>query len=126
MELLVELINQVERAGASVRAVTLDMGNQTLLRECKVNMNLSDMKEFPLSVSNLKFSLYIFQSCGGDHRQKMNVNMNVKTYQNSFYLFFLLRYPKELTTSPTLTMLKGRYTSFQMFHTFLSVFEFIP
>ena len=89
MELLVELIKQVQRAGASVRAVTLDMGNQTLLRECKVNIN-------------------------------------VKPYQNFIDSCFLLRYPKELTSSPTLTMLRGRSTSSQTFHTFLSVFEFTP
>ena len=46
MELLSELILQVERAGASVRAVTLDMGNQTLLKECKVNMNIKPYQSF--------------------------------------------------------------------------------
>ena len=47
MNLLVELIKQVERAGAAVRAVTLDMGNQTLLKECKVNcINVKPYQSF--------------------------------------------------------------------------------
>ena len=35
-QLLCQLIDKVERAGGFVRGITLDMGNKTLLSECKV------------------------------------------------------------------------------------------
>ena len=36
IELLTLLIEEIEKRGASVRSVTLDMGNRTLLSDCKV------------------------------------------------------------------------------------------
>ena len=40
LELLGEIIERVERAGGLVRSVTMDMGNRTLLSECKVNISV--------------------------------------------------------------------------------------
>ena len=42
LEFLEGIIHHVENAGGSVRAITLDMGNKTILSECKVNINFND------------------------------------------------------------------------------------
>ena len=41
LELLGEIIERVEQAGGLVRSITMDMGNRTLLSECKVKQLIS-------------------------------------------------------------------------------------
>ena len=39
MQLLSDLISQIEAVGGAVRSITLDMGNRTILSQCKVNIH---------------------------------------------------------------------------------------
>ena len=53
LKLLEEIIKRVEKAGAAVRTITLDMGNKTLLSQCQVNMIMRLPQRFLCSNSCL-------------------------------------------------------------------------
>ena len=54
LELLVEIITRVERAGGVVRSICMDMGNRTLMSELKVKFHLLHLI-FKLLIVNCVF-----------------------------------------------------------------------